>query len=193
MASWLIDPAAGSARAARVRALVLDVDGVLTDGHVYLGDHGVPAQAFHVHDGLGLRLWHLAGHHTAVISGRMTNAVAQRCAHLGITHLYQGVAHKRSAWEAFLQAVHVPPEEVCVCGDDLLDLPLMQAAGLAVAVADAVPDVRAAAHLITERPGGHGAVRELVEFLLRAQGKWSRVTDDLIYGIIATEVNGSLQ
>lgn len=193
MPAWRIDRVDGEIRARRIFALVLDVDGVLTDGRIYLGRHGEGFQAFHVQDGLGLRLWQLAGHHTAVISGRSTDAVAQRCAGLGITHVYQGVSQKRTAFQEFLRVTNMPPYAVCVCGDDLLDLPLMQAAGLAVAVADAVPDVISAAHLVTERPGGAGAVRELIEFLLRVQGKWSDVTSKLIFGNLGVNATWSIQ
>lgn len=176
MATWQIERAAGEARAAQITWLVLDVDGVLTDGRVYLGAQGEVMQAFHVHDGLGLRLWACAGHGTAVISGRVSAAVARRCADLGITHVYQGARDKRAVFEALLRETGTEAQRVCVCGDDLLDVPLMQAAGLAAAVGDAALDVRAAAHLVTERGGGSGAVRELIEVLLRAQQVWSTVT-----------------
>ncbi len=176
MATWHIDRAAGEARAAQIDWLLLDVDGVLTDGRLYLGADGAACQAFHVHDGHGLRLWERAGRHTAVMSGRVSSAVAHRCADLGIEHVYQGAKDKRTAFEAFLRETGADPRSVCACGDDLLDLPLLRAAGLAVAVADAVPDVRAAAHLVTERGGGMGAVREVIELLLRVQDVWSTVT-----------------
>lgn len=189
MATWLIDRAAGEARAAEITWLVLDVDGVLTDGRVYMGAQGGVMQAFHVHDGLGVRLWERAGYHTAVISGRVSAAVAQRCAELGIAHVYQGAKHKRAVFETFLRETGAEPQSVCVCGDDLLDIPLMQAAGLAAAVADAVPDVRGAAQIVTERGGGCGAVRELIELLLRVQDLWSTVTTRYF----ADNWNGSIQ
>jgi len=189
MATWLTDRAAGERRAAQITWLVLDVDGVLTDGRVYMGAQGAAMQAFHVHDGLGVRLWQRAGHHTAVISGRETAAVAQRCADLGIAHVYQGAKDKRAVFEMFLRETGAVAEQVCVCGDDLLDIPLMQAAGLAAAVADAAPDVRSVAQIVTERCGGCGAVRELIELLLRVQNLWSRVTTRYV----TDNWNGSIQ
>lgn len=176
MATWQIDREVGEARAAQITWLVLDVDGVLTDGRLYLGGQGEVMQAFHVQDGLGLRLWACAGHQTVVMTGRVSAAVTRRCAELGMAHVYQGVRDKRGVLEGLLREHGVEAARVCVCGDDLLDVPLMQVAGLAAAVGDAVPDVRAAAHLVTERGGGSGAVRELIEVLLRAQQVWSTVT-----------------
>lgn len=176
MANWLIPRAEAVARAQHIEWLVLDVDGVLTDGRLYTGAHGEVLQAFHVHDGHGIRLWQRAGKQVAVLSGRTSAAAAARCAELGITQVVQGAHNKVAALEALLRAAQVGMTQVCYCGDELLDLPLLRQVGLAVAVANAVPEALQAAQLVTARPGGGGAVREVIQIVLELQGRWHDVT-----------------
>ena len=160
-------------RAARIELLLLDVDGVLTDGSVIYTDAGEELKRFHVRDGAGIKLWLAAGHRAAIVSGRASAAVDRRAAELGVAPVLQGRADKLAALAEVLATTGVPADRVCAVGDDLPDLPVMAAAGLAVAVADACEEVRAAAHRVTMTPGGHGAVRETVEWLLKAQGRWA--------------------
>ena len=166
------DPAPLADRAARIELLLLDVDGVLTDGAIIYADNGVELKRFHVRDGSGLKLWRLAGKRAAIVSGRSSPVVEKRAAELGIALVLQGRGEKLPAFEALLAETGLRPEQVCAVGDDLPDLPILLRAGLAVAVADACPEVRAAADYITAVPGGHGAVRDAIEWLLKLQGKW---------------------
>jgi 3-deoxy-D-manno-octulosonate 8-phosphate phosphatase (KDO 8-P phosphatase) len=161
-----------SARAAAVELLLLDVDGVLTDGGVIYADDGTEAKRFHVRDGSGLKLWHAAGKRSAIVSGRRSVAVDRRAAELGIAPVLQGQADKLVALEEVLAATGLRAAQVCAVGDDLPDVPVMRRCGLAVAVADACPEARAAAHHVTAVPGGYGAVRDTVEWLLKVQGRW---------------------
>ena len=163
-------------RAAKVELLLLDVDGVLTDGAIVYADDGTELKRFHVRDGSGLKLWQLAGRRAAIVSGRNSPAVARRAAELGVAPVLQCRADKLAAFEALLAETGLRPEQVCAVGDDLPDLPVLRRCGLAVAVADAAAEVRAAAHYVTAVPGGRGAVRDAVEWLLKLQGKW----DDLV-------------
>jgi 3-deoxy-D-manno-octulosonate 8-phosphate phosphatase (KDO 8-P phosphatase) len=176
MATWQIACADGERRASQINWLVLDVDGVLTDGRLYTFGNCQEIQAFHVHDGLGIRLWQRAGKGVAVITGRSSAAARARCAELGITHVYQNAHAKDATFAEFARNVQTVPEQVCYCGDELVDVPLLQLVGLAATVPDAVPEARAAAHLVLTRPGGRGAVRELTDLLLKLQGHWDRVT-----------------
>jgi 3-deoxy-D-manno-octulosonate 8-phosphate phosphatase (KDO 8-P phosphatase) len=151
---------------------VLDVDGVLTDGRITYTADGVELKSFHVRDGSGLVYWQRLGGKTAIISGRTSKAVDIRAAELGISLVIQGSSDKRADLDRALKATGLGAGEACAIGDDLPDLPMLRASGLAAAVADACPEVRAAAHYVTRTPGGRGAVREVVDLLLRAQGRW---------------------
>ena len=164
------------ARVAAVELLLLDVDGVLTDGSVIYADDGSELKRFHVRDGSGLKLWHAAGKRSAIVSGRKSVAVERRASELGIRLVLQGRDDKLAAFAEALAATGLRPEQVCAVGDDLPDVPLLRTCGLAVAVADACPEVRAAAHYVTAAPGGRGAVREAIEWLLTAQGRWTELT-----------------
>jgi 3-deoxy-D-manno-octulosonate 8-phosphate phosphatase (KDO 8-P phosphatase) len=161
-----------SDRASRVELLLLDVDGVLTDGGIGYADDQTESKWFHVRDGSGLKFWQLAGKRAAIVSGRRSAVVDRRAAELGIEPVLQGCGDKLVAFETVLAATGFRPEQVCAVGDDLPDLPVLLRCGLAVAVADACPEVREAAHYITAVPGGHGAVRDAVEWVLKLQGKW---------------------
>jgi len=164
-----------TARAARIELLLLDVDGVLTDGGIVYADDGSETKRFHVRDGSGLKFWQLAGKRAAVVSGRNTPVVERRAAELGLAPVLQGRGDKLPAFEEVLAATGFRPDQVCAIGDDLLDLPVLLRAGLAVAVADACPEVRAAAHYATAVPGGAGAVRDAIEWLLKLQGAWEPI------------------
>lgn len=159
-------------RLARVRLLILDVDGVLTDGAITLDGAGGESKTFHVRDGVGLRLWREAGHSAAIITGRSSTAVARRAAELGIDVVRQGVGDKLAAALEILRAMSCGWSETAAIGDDLPDLPVVARAQVGFAVADACAELRAAAAVVTTSPGGRGAVREAVERLLRARGAW---------------------
>ena len=158
-------------RAHAARLVVFDVDGVLTDGRIYLNPEGVEMKVFHARDGLGIRLLRDAGIEVAVISGRKSPVVAQRMSALGVAHVFQGQDDKLPLFEKLLHTLGVAAHDTVYVGDDVIDLPVMAAAGLAVAVADAHPAVRRAADLLTTAPGGHGAAREVCDLVLAAQDK----------------------
>jgi 3-deoxy-D-manno-octulosonate 8-phosphate phosphatase (KDO 8-P phosphatase) len=155
-------------RSAAIRLVVLDVDGVLTDGSILLGG-GEELKSFHVRDGLGLKRLLAAGIEVAVVSGRSSAAVSQRMAELGVRFVFQGVDDKLPVIERLREGLGIEAAEVAVVGDDLPDVPAMESAGLAIAVADAQPEVRALAHWVTTAAGGRGAAREVAERLLSAR------------------------
>lgn len=157
-------------RAARIRLVIFDVDGVLTDGSLYLGDDGQEYKAFHSRDGHGMVLLQESGVRLAVITGRTSNVVRLRMASLGIEDVFQGYRDKLLAYEELKRRHGLADEEIAYVGDDLVDLPVMARVGLAIAVADADPRVRALAHWCTAAPGGRGAAREVCELILDAQG-----------------------
>jgi 3-deoxy-D-manno-octulosonate 8-phosphate phosphatase (KDO 8-P phosphatase) len=159
------------AAAAAIRLLVLDVDGVLTDGRLYYGARGEALKVFHVRDGYGIRGLIRAGVEVAVISGRRSRAVAARCRELGIARVVQGAADKLAAFERLRRRTRIAARACACVGDDLPDVALFGAVGLAFAVADAHPLARRAAHHVTALPGGRGAVREVCDRLLAAQGR----------------------
>jgi 3-deoxy-D-manno-octulosonate 8-phosphate phosphatase (KDO 8-P phosphatase) len=167
-------------RASRIKLLLMDCDGVLTDGRLWLTENGDEQKSFNTKDGLGLALLHRAGLRSGVISGRKSIAVERRAQELGIEYLRQGDEQKTAAFEEVLRLAGVNEDEVAFIGDDLSDIPLMQRSELAVAVADAVEEARALAHYVTRAEGGHGAVREVVEIILKSQGRWN----DLIEGYL---------
>jgi 3-deoxy-D-manno-octulosonate 8-phosphate phosphatase (KDO 8-P phosphatase) len=153
----------------RVQLLVLDVDGVLTDGRLFYGARGEALKAFHVRDGHGIKQVGAAGIAVAIISGRKSAAVARRARELGIGLVTQGSTDKLAALTRLAKARNVPLEHCACVGDDTPDAPMLQVAGLAIAVADAHADALAVADLVTARPGGHGAVREVCDWLLDAR------------------------
>lgn len=162
-------------RAADVRLLLLDCDGVLTDGSITPVVGGDELKSFHTHDGHGLVMLHRAGLRSGIISGRTSRLVETRAADLGIAYVRQGALDKISAFESLLAEASIEPSHVAYVGDDVVDIPLMRRARLAVAVADATPDTRDAAHCVTRLPGGRGAVREVCELILKAQGRWDEL------------------
>jgi len=165
-------PADLAARCRPIELLVADVDGVLTDGVIALDDRGVETKHFHVRDGMAYTLWHRAGKQAAILSGRRGAAVEQRAAELKIAHVLQGHEQKATPLRTLIEGLGLVPDQVCFVGDDLADLPVLTAVGLAACPADAVAEVKDAAHLITQAAGGRGAVREVVEFILKSQGSW---------------------
>lgn len=165
-----------AARAAAIELLLLDVDGVLTDGSVLYADDGTELKRFHVRDGSGLKLWRAAGKRAAIVSGRRSVAVDRRAAELGIAPVIQGCDDKLAGLASVLSQTGIAPERVCAIGDDLPDVPLFRRCGLAISVADACAEARAAAHFVTAAEGGRGAVREAIEWLLRAAGRWDELT-----------------
>jgi 3-deoxy-D-manno-octulosonate 8-phosphate phosphatase (KDO 8-P phosphatase) len=165
-----------------IELLLLDVDGVLTDGSIVYGDQGVESKAFFVRDGSGLKLWTGLGKQAGIISGRRSAVVERRAAELGISIVVQGSADKLAALEMILTEQQLAPEQVCYVGDDLPDVPVMARCGLAVAVADACRETQSVAHYVTTAPGGRGAVREVIEVILRAQGLWAMVLDQFGLG-----------
>jgi 3-deoxy-D-manno-octulosonate 8-phosphate phosphatase (KDO 8-P phosphatase) len=166
-----------SRSAAQISLLCLDVDGVLTDGSIAIDDLAVETKRFHVRDGTGLRLWMGLGHEVAIITGRSGMAVQHRAAELGIRHVIQGAADKGEAFAELLQQLGVEAAQVAALADDLPDLPVLRRAGYPMAVGDAVAEVRAVAAFVTVRPGGHGAVREAIEHLLKAQERWGEALE----------------
>ena len=157
-------------RAARIRLAVFDVDGVLTNGSLILGENGNEYKIFHVHDGLGLVMLREAGIEVAVISARSSSIVSERMAALGIDYISQGQNNKREALLSLTDRLGIAPEHASFTGDDLIDLPAMTRVGLPIAVANAHPRVREHAAWVTTKAGGQGAVREICELLLQAHG-----------------------
>ena len=167
-------------RASRIKLLLMDCDGVLTDGRLWLTDDSDEQKSFNTHDGLGLALLHRAGLKSGIITGRSSRAVARRAQELGVEFVCQGNPDKTAAFEQVLQQAGVDENEVAFVGDDLPDIPLMNRAELAVAVADAVEETRAAAHYVTRAKGGRGAVREVIEIILKSQGRWHDLVEDYL-------------
>jgi 3-deoxy-D-manno-octulosonate 8-phosphate phosphatase (KDO 8-P phosphatase) len=158
-------------KAEKIRLLILDVDGVLSDGLIYMGNNGEELKAFNVRDGYGIRCALTSGIEVAIITGRKAKLVEDRCKTLGITHLWQGQSDKLIAWRELQTKLGVMPDEVAYVGDDLIDWPVMAEVGLSVAVADAHPLLPPRADYVTRINGGRGAVREVCDLLLLAQGK----------------------
>ena len=175
-------------RARRVRFIIFDVDGVLTDGGIYTGETGEFMKPFYVRDGLAIRLWQNEGFGTAIITGRASAIVSLRAAELKIEDAYLGHIDKRSAY-ADIKARHgLLDEEIAYIGDDIVDLPIMRLVGLPCAVGDAVSEVKELAQIIASAPGGRGAVREIYEIILKTQGLW-----DQVLTVFQTDSDGAAQ
>ena len=159
----------------RINLLVLDVDGVMTDGRIVYDARGTETKAFHVRDGQGVKYWLRAGHEAAILSGRASPIIRRRAGELGIQAVYEDAKDKLTVFEKILKRFRRKAENVCCIGDDLPDLPILARAGFAVATADAVAEVRRIAHYVARSRGGAGAVRETVELILEYQGLWSGV------------------
>lgn len=161
----------------KIKLLLLDVDGVMTDGRIIYDNDGGETKAFDVKDGHGLKLLQRAGIQVGIITGRESAIVARRAAELGIELLYQGAKDKRLPFAEILEKLSLDPSEIAYVGDDVVDLPVMRQVGFSATVADAVDDIKPYVDMVTSRPGGRGAVREVCDFLLKEAGLWNSVTD----------------
>jgi len=162
-------------KAARIKLLFLDVDGVLTDGRITISKEGEEVKSFDVKDGIGLKMLMFAGIDVVIITGRESVAVAHRAGELGIKDVCQGVSDKGTVCRDLIRKRGIEKAEACCIGDDLPDLAMFGEAGLCIAVADAVKEVREGADFITRKRGGRGAVREACEWILKCQGKWPKI------------------
>ena len=168
------------AKAANIKLVIFDVDGVLTDGSLFIGDDGQEYKAFNSRDGHGMRMLQDGGVEIAIITGRVSNVVEHRMKDLGIKRVYQGKREKLPAYEELLKDVQLSHDQVAYVGDDVVDLPVMCKVGLAIGVQDAHPLVKRHAHWITELTGGKGAGRDVCEMILEAKGK----LDDMLASYI---------
>jgi len=157
--------------------LILDVDGVLTDGSVMLGPDGAEHKRFNLLDGHGIRMWKRAGSDVALISGRTSAATLVRAQQLDIEHVFQGPHYKLPVLQEFLEKLQIDPAQVAYVGDDLMDLPPIRHVGFGVAVANAVDELKAHADYITTRRGGEGAVREVIDLILKESGRWGALME----------------
>lgn len=160
-------------RAAQIRLVLFDVDGVLTDGSLFLGDDGQEYKAFYSRDGLGIKMLQNAGVDIGIITGRTSEVVKHRMASLAIKHVFQGRTDKVPAFEALSNSLQLPAEAIAYVGDDVVDIPVMRRVGFAVAVADADPLLLRYAHWQTPSRGGRGAARDVCELIMQAQGTWA--------------------
>ena len=196
------------ARARKIKLVLFDVDGVLTDGKIWIfpapagaqqatqehaAQHGekggfallsqtmIEAKGFNAHDGTAFSLARLGGIKTGLITKRISETVALRARDLKLEHVYQGIQDKLTCFEGILKAENLKSSEAAFVGDDVIDLPVMRNCGLAIAVANARREVKAEAHMVTEHGGGDGAARDAIEYILKAQGTWKRVVSEYIY------------
>lgn len=161
----------------RIKLLLLDVDGVLTDGSIIYNDSGAETKVFNVKDGLGIKMLMKAGIQVGIVTGRTSKALYHRCNNLGISLIFDGVRDKPSVLELISERTGLPAEDIAFVGDDLIDLPLLKQVGLSIAVADAHETVIENVDMVTSKKGGAGAVREVCEAILKAQGLWSKVLE----------------
>ena len=165
-------------KAAKIKLLILDVDGVMTDGRIVYNDRGEEIKFFNVRDGHGLRLLLKAGIEVAIITGRDSKAVESRAKDLGIKEVHQGIKDKEDLCVKLLERKMLKSDQACCIGDDLPDIPMLSCVGMPVAVADAAVEVRDFACYVTKKNGGNGAVREVCELILKAQNSWPRIAHD---------------
>lgn len=164
-------------KAARVRLFLVDVDGVLTDGGILFDGNGVETKRFHVRDGHGIKMMQRAGIEVGIITGRTSAVVRIRAEELGISRVRQGAHDKVAAWREMLKDTGLSPEESAYVGDDIVDVPLLRRVGFAATVADAEEYVLTEADFVSSRRGGEGAVREIIEFVLKSRGAWDKITE----------------
>lgn len=162
-----------TARASKIKLLILDCDGVLTDGRIYMMPDGDETKSFDVKDGHAIVMLQRAGIKVGIISGRKSSVVRARAKELGIAHLHEKAWVKTEAYEQMLNEEGLSDEHICYMGDDVVDIPLLKRVGLAVSVGDAVEEAKRFSHLVTARAGGRGAVREVIELIMKAQNKWA--------------------
>lgn len=165
-----------SEKAENIKLLILDVDGVLTDGRIFYTDSGEELKAFDEKDGHGIKLLLRAGIDVAIITGRTSKALEHRAADLGVKMVFQKALNKIEVYEKILSLKNLSDEEVCAVGDDLTDLPMLRRCGLSVAVHDSVAEIKAKVDFVTKNSGGNGSVREICELILKAKGLWEKVT-----------------
>jgi len=161
-----------------IKLLILDVDGVLTDGGIILDNEGNEFKTFHVRDGHGIKMLLKAGIVVALITGRYSKVVERRASELGITEVYQRCFDKRIAFQQLIEKYSVDPKKIAYVGDDIVDIPLLKKSGLSIAVADADEEAKAAAMMVTKNRGGRGAAREVCDLLLKAKGLWKGILDE---------------
>ncbi|MEN8126382.1 MAG: HAD hydrolase family protein [Planctomycetota bacterium] len=161
----------------KIQLLIMDVDGVLTDGGIVVHSDGTESKRFNVIDGHRIKMWQRAGYVTAIISGRQTQATTIRAQNLGIEHVMQGCLKKLHAFEALLDKTGLSPEQAACVGDDLMDIPLVRRAGFGAAVADADDELKKYADFVTQRKGGDGAVAEVIEYILKQNNKWDALME----------------
>ena len=159
-------------RAKKIKLLVLDADGVLTDGKIYYGNYGDQIKAFDVRDGLGLTLWSKAGKLSCILTAKKSSILKRRARETKIYKVYQNAFRKIDVYEKLKRKFRLQDQEICFMADDIIDIPVLKKAGLSIAVPEASEEVKAAAHYITNNKGGSGAVREVVELILKSQGLW---------------------
>lgn len=164
-------------KAEKIKLIILDVDGVLTDGKIVYDSEGREIKAFNIHDGHGIRLLHDTGINVAIITGRQSKVVEIRASELGITDVFQKARYKNSVYQELLKKYNLKDENTAFVGDDLIDLSILRSVGFAVAVSNAVDEVKEYAHMVTKKAGGEGAVREVIDFIIKAQGKWGRLIE----------------
>jgi 3-deoxy-D-manno-octulosonate 8-phosphate phosphatase (KDO 8-P phosphatase) len=164
-------------RAAKIKMILMDVDGTLTDGSLLIMPNGEELKSFNVRDGMGVLLAQLSGLQVGIITGKISKSLEKRAEKLKITEVYQGVMEKKLILDSILEKHGLKPDQVAYIGDDLGDLEVIKSAGLAAAVADAHPIIKKNCHYICELPGGKGAVREFIEFIIESQGKWEIIQD----------------
>ena len=169
--------ATAETRARSIKLLILDVDGVLTDGSIILDNEANEYKSFHVRDGHGIKMLHKVGINVAIITGRHSKVVERRAHELGITEVFQKCLNKKVAYAHLLQQYSLRNDEVAYVGDDIIDAPIMAVVGLPVAVADAADEARRFALMVTKNRGGRGAVREVTDFILKAKGLWQGMFD----------------
>ena len=160
-----------------LKMLVLDVDGVLTDGSIIIDANGTESKRFNLLDGHGIRMWHRAGFSSAIISGRGAGATIARAKQLEIEHVYENCHQKLECFEKLLADTKVEPDKIVYIGDDVLDIPVIRRVGFGVAVCNASDDTKEHADYITKKPGGSGAVREVIEYILKAKGVWAELME----------------
>ena len=158
-----------------IKLILSDVDGVLTDGSITFDNQGIETKTFHVRDGLGIKLWQRAGHQFGIITARSSHIVKLRASELGVEIVRQGSSDKLPVATQIMTELGLEPSEVCYVGDDLTDISLLTQVGLAASVSDGVAEVRNVAHLVTKSAGGKGALRELIETILKSQNRWNEV------------------
>ena len=164
----------------KIKLILLDVDGVLTDGRIIKGSHGLEILEFHVHDGVGIILAKKAGYLVGIISGRDSKIIHERGSYLGVNEIYTNVFYKVAPYEKILKKYHLKDENVCYVGDEILDVPLLERVGFSVAPSNAIKDIKKSVDYVTKAPGGNGAVREVIDLILDKTGKKKKLIKDIL-------------